>query len=318
MHILISEFMDAPAVDALRQRFDVRYAPDLVEQRDALLAAAGEADGLIVRNRSRVDAALLQAAPRLRAVGRLGVGLDNIDLDACAARGIAVIPATGANARAVAEYVVGTVLMLLRGAYGSSAEVAAGAWPRTALSQGLEAQGRTLGIVGFGGIGRLTARLAQGLDMRVAGCDAALPPDHPAWRECGVAAMSLDDLLTHSDAVTLHLPLTPGTRRLLDANRIARMRPGAVLINTSRGGIVDEAALANALRTGHFRGAALDVFDQEPLPAGTPLAGAPNLILTPHIAGLTQEANTRVSDMVAAGVTMALTGGDAVCAARAS
>jgi (S)-sulfolactate dehydrogenase len=269
MHILISEFMDAPAADA---------------------------DALIVRNRSKVDAALLQAAPRLRAVGRLGVGLDNIDLDGCAARNIAVIPATGANARAVAEYVVGAMLMLLRGAYGSTAEVAAGAWPRNALSQG--------------GIGRLTASLAQGLGMRVAGCDAALPPDHPAWRETGVTALPLDELLAQADAITLHLPLTPGTRRLMDAGRIARMRPGAVLINTSRGGIVDEAALADALRTGHLRGAALDVFEQEPLPAGSPLAGAPNLILTPHIAGLTQEANTRVSDMVAAGVTMALTGGD--------
>ncbi|MGX9690613.1 hydroxyacid dehydrogenase [Achromobacter anxifer] len=318
MHILISEFMDEPAVDALRQRFNVRYAPELVERREALLAAAGEADALIVRNRSQVDAALLQAAPRLRAVGRLGVGLDNIDLDGCAARGIAVIPATGANARAVAEYVIGTALMLLRGAYASSAEVAAGAWPRTALSQGLEAQNRMLGIVGFGGIGRLTARLAQGLDMRVAGCDAALPPDHPAWRETGVAALPLDELLAQADVVTLHLPLTPGTRQLLDAGRIARMRPGAVLINTSRGGIVDESALAQALRAGHLRGAALDVFDQEPLPAGGPLASAPNVILTPHIAGLTQEANTRVSDMVAAGVTMALTGGAAASAARAS
>lgn len=309
MRIVISEFMDRPAIDALRQRFDVRYAPDLVDQRDALLQAVGDAEGLIVRNRSQVDAALLEAAPRLRAVGRLGVGLDNIDLEGCAARGIAVVPATGANARAVAEYVVGTTLALLRGAYFSSAAVAAGQWPRNALSQGLEVQDRTLGIVGFGGIGRLVARLAQGLDMRVIGCDAALPPGHPTWEEAGVAARTLDDLLAQSDAVTLHLPLTPGTRGLLDGGRIARMRAGAVLVNTSRGGIVDEAALAAALRAGQLRGAALDVFNQEPLPAGSPLADAPNLILTPHIAGLTQEANTRVSDMVAAGVTMALTGG---------
>jgi len=314
MRIVISEFMDMPAVEALRQRFDVRYAPELVDQRDALLQAVGDADGLIVRNRSKVDAALLGAAPRLRAVGRLGVGLDNIDLDGCAARGIAVVPATGANARAVAEYVIGTTLALLRGAYFSSAAVAAGEWPRTALSQGLEAQGRTLGIVGFGGIGRLTARLARGLDMRVIGCDAALPPGNPAWKEAGVAAMPLDELLAQADAVTLHLPLTPDTRHLLDAGRIARLRRGAVLINTSRGGIVDEAALARALRAGLLRGAALDVFGEEPLPAGSPLAGAPNLILTPHIAGLTQEANTRVSDMVAAGVTIALTGGAAAAA----
>ncbi|WP_238878439.1 hydroxyacid dehydrogenase [Achromobacter xylosoxidans] len=309
MHVLISEFMDAPAVDALRQRFDVRYAPDLVEQRDALLRAAGQADALIVRNRSQVDAALLAAAPRLRAVGRLGVGLDNIDLPGCAARGIQVVPATGANARAVAEYVIGTLLALLRGAYAASAEVAGGEWPRAALSQGLEAHGRTLGVVGFGGIGQLTARLAAGLGMRVVARDAALPADHPAWADAGATRLELDDLLAQADAVTLHVPLTSGTRHLLDAARIARMRPGAVLINTSRGGIVDETALAVALRGGHLGGAALDVFEQEPLPAGGPLAGAPNLILTPHIAGLTREANTRVSDMVAAGVTIALTGG---------
>ncbi|MEN5160429.1 hydroxyacid dehydrogenase [Achromobacter spanius] len=306
MRVLISEFMDAPAVDALRQRFDVRYAPELVEQRAALLEAAADADALIVRNRSQVNAELLAAAPRLVAVGRLGVGLDNIDLAGCEARGIKVIPATGANARAVAEYVIGTMLSLLRGAYASTADVAAGTWPRTALSQGLESHGRTLGVVGFGGIGRLAAQLARGLGMRIVGSDAALPPAHPAWQEAGAEPLALDELLGQADVVTLHVPLTPQTRHLLDAARIARMRPGAILINTSRGGIVDEAALAAALRAGQLRGAALDVFEQEPLPAGSPLAGAPNLILTPHIAGLTQEANTRVSDMVAAGVTMAL------------
>jgi len=306
MQVLISEFMDAPAVDALRKRFDVRYEPDLVERRGALLDAAAHADALIVRNRSQVNAELLAAAPRLLAVGRLGVGLDNIDLPGCEARGITVIPATGANARAVAEYVIGTMLSLLRGAYASTADVAAGKWPRNALSQGLEAHGRTLGVVGFGGIGRLAAQLARGLGMRVVGSDAALPPGHPVWGEAGAEPMPLDDLLAQADVVTLHVPLTPETRHLLDAARIDRMRAGAVLINTSRGGIVDEAALANALRAGRLRGAALDVFEQEPLPAGSPLAQAPNLILTPHIAGLTQEANTRVSDMVAAGVTMAL------------
>ena len=306
MRILISEFMDAPAVQTLQQRFDVQYAPELVEQRGALLAAVADADALIVRNRTQVNAELLAAAPRLVAVGRLGVGLDNIDLAGCETRGIKVIPATGANARAVAEYVVGTMLSLLRGAYGSTADVAAGVWPRNALSQGLEAHGRTLGVVGFGGIGRLAAQLARGLGMRIVGSDAALSPDHPAWQEAGAEPLALDDLLAQADVVTLHLPLTPQTRHLLDAARIERMRAGAILINTSRGGVVEEAALAAALCAGRLRGAALDVFEQEPLPAGSALADAPNLILTPHIAGLTQEANTRVSDMVAAGVTMAL------------
>lgn len=306
MLIVISEFMDEAAVATLAARHTVRYEPDLVNHRDALLQACEAADALIVRNRTRVDAALLAAAPRLRAVGRLGVGLDNIELPACAERGIRVIPATGANARAVAEYVIATALMLLRGAYAHGAAVAAGAWPRTELSNGLEAEGRTLGIVGFGGIGQLTARLARGLDMQVAAHDPLLAADSPVWAETGAHPMALDALLAECDAVSLHLPLTPQTAGLFDAARLARMKPGAILINTARGGIIDETALAAALRSGALRGAAIDVFGQEPLPAGGPLADAPNLILTPHIAGLTQEANERVSSLVAQRVDEAL------------
>lgn len=299
MLIVISEFMDEAAVAALAARYTVRYEPDLVDRRDALLASCADADALIVRNRTQVDAALLAAAPRLRAVGRLGVGLDNIDLPGCAARNVQVLPATGANARAVAEYVVATVLLLLRGAYSHSGAVAAGQWPRNALSGGLEAENRTLGIVGFGGIGRLTARLAQGLDMNVAAHDPMLPDDAPAWKEAGVRPMALDALLAECDAISLHLPLTPQTMGLFDAALLGLMKPGAVLVNTARGGIVDEAALAAALRSGALRGAAVDVFATEPLPAGNPLADAPNVVLTPHIAGLTEEANVRVSTLVA-------------------
>ncbi|SAI22505.1 D-3-phosphoglycerate dehydrogenase [Bordetella ansorpii] len=306
MLIVISEFMDEAAVRALSARCTVRYEPDLVDRRDDLLAACADADALIVRNRTQVDAAVLAAAPRLRAVGRLGVGLDNIDLPGCAARDVQVLPATGANARAVAEYVVGTLLLLLRGAYVQSADVAGGKWPRNALSNGLEAEHRTLGIVGFGGIGRLTARLARGLDMTVVAHDPMLADDAPVWQETGVRPMPLDALLAHSDAVTLHLPLTPQTAGLFDAARLGTMKPGAILINTARGGVVDEAALAAALRSGALRGAAIDVFDQEPLPAGSPLADAPNAVLTPHIAGLTQEANVRVSTLVAQRVADAL------------
>jgi (S)-sulfolactate dehydrogenase len=299
MHIVISEFMDTAAVDLLRRDFEVRYEPDLVDRRADLLRAVAAADALIVRNRTRVDADVLGAAPTLKAVGRLGVGLDNIDVAACQARGIHVLPATGANARAVAEYVVATVLVLTRGVYHGSAQVAGGDWPRTTLSNGREVNARTLGIVGYGGIGRLTARLARGLDMRVVAYDPMLADDDPVWRETGVEPASLAGLLAQSDAVTLHIPLTEGTRNLFDASRIQAMKDGAVLVNTARGGIVDEAALARALRSGKLGGAALDVFGEEPLPAGSPLAGAPNLILTPHVAGLSQEANTRVSDMVA-------------------
>jgi len=304
--VLITEFMDAAAVASLAERCAVRYEPKVVDDRAATLAGVREVEGLIVRNRTRVDAELIAAAPRLRVVGRLGVGLDNIAVDACAARGITVIPATGANALAVAEYVVCTAMMLLRGGYLSSAAVAAGKWPRAALSEGREAAGKTLGIVGFGGIGRLTARLAQGLGMTVIGTDALLAPDAPEWREARVAYRPLEGVLAEADVVTLHLPLTDGTRHLLSAASLARMKPGAVLVNTARGGVVDEAALAQALKSGRLGGAALDVFDQEPLPAGSPLADAPNLVLTPHIGGVTLESNQRVSAMIAERVAAAL------------
>ena len=307
MKIVITEFMDEAAVASLKARFDVRHDAQLADRRDELLAAVADVDAVIVRNRTQVDQALVASAPTLRVVGRLGVGLDNIDVEACKARGIQVIPASGANALAVAEYVVCTVMLLLRGQFLSSAAVAAGEWPRGALGEGRETAGKTLGIVGFGGIGRLTARLAQGLGMRVIAADAMIPADSPAWRDNGVAPRELDGLLAESDAVTLHVPLTGDTRHLIDAARIGRMKAGAVLVNSARGGVVDEAALVAALRAGRLGGAALDVFEHEPVPAGSPLAGVPNLVLTPHVAGVTRESNARVSATIAEKVAEALT-----------
>jgi (S)-sulfolactate dehydrogenase len=307
MKILITEFMDEPAVAALSAKFDVRHDAKLADRRGELAAALADVDAVIVRNRTQVDQALLASAPKLRVVGRLGVGLDNIDVDACKARGIQVIPASGANALAVAEYVICTVMLLLRGQYLSSAGVAAGEWPRGALGNGRETAGKTLGIVGFGGIGRLTANLARGLGMRVIAADAMIPPDSPVWRDNGVAPRALDGLLAESDAVTLHVPLATETHHLIDAARIGRMKPGAILVNSARGGVVDEAALVAALRAGRLGGAALDVFEEEPVSAGSPLAGVPNLVLTPHVAGVTRESNARVSSMVAEKVAEALT-----------
>jgi (S)-sulfolactate dehydrogenase len=306
MRVVISEFMDQAAVDMIAGHHATHYDRDLVDRRDELKSRLVEADALIVRNRTQVNAELLAAAPRLSVVGRLGVGLDNIDVATCAQRGVDVIPATGANALAVAEYVIGTAMLLLRGAYQSSADVAAGKWPRTALSSGRELHGKTLGVVGFGGIGRLTARLARALGMSVVGFDAQLPAGDPIWQDEGVEPRTLDALLAKSDVVTLHVPLVPATRRLIDASRIAAMKPGAVIVNTSRGGVVDETAVAGALRGGQIGGAALDVFEIEPLPPGSPLAGCPNLVLTPHVAGVTAESNERVSTMIAEKVIAAL------------
>ena len=299
MNIIITEFMDVPAVQSLKAQFNTTYDATLVDRRAEMLASLSDCDALIVRNRTQVNAELLAAAPALKVVGRLGVGLDNIDVAACKARGVEVIPATGANALAVAEYVIGTAMMLLRGTYFSSAAVADGSWPRGPLSNGRETGDKTMGIVGFGGIGQLTARLARGLGMHTIAYDPMIPSDAAVWAKQGTECVDLATVFQSSDVLTLHVPLLDSTRNLVNAARLASMKADAILINTARGGIVDQAALADALKNKRLGGAALDVFDVEPMKADSPLAGCPNLILTPHIAGVTSEANTRVSSLIA-------------------
>lgn len=309
MKIVISEFMDETALKEFGAGDRVQYAPGLVDDRPALLEAVADADALIVRNRTQVNTELLEAAPGLRVVGRLGVGLDNIDLDACTARNVVVHPATGANTLSVAEYVISATLSLLRGAYASNAAMIAGEWPRNALI-GNEASGRCMGLWGYGGIARAVAERARALGMSVAAMDPYLPADDPAWvgiERCETPA----DLLARADVLSLHVPLTDETRNMIDADAISQMRPGAVLINTARGGIVDESALVAALTSGALGGAALDVFNTEPLTAeaGKLFEGAPNLILTPHIAGVTNEGNVRVSSVTVENVKRELSNG---------
>jgi (S)-sulfolactate dehydrogenase len=297
--IVISEFMDEAALREGFSGFDVLYDPALVDHPDDLAAAVREARTLIVRNRTRVDRALLERAPALSCIGRLGVGLDNIDTAACEARGVAVYPATGANDVSVAEYVITAAMVLLRGAYAATSDVIAGAWPRSRL-MGREISGKRLGLVGFGSIARETAKRAAALDMAVTAHDPFVPPEHPAWSQPygRVVRLALDELLATADVVSLHVPLTPDTRNLIDTAALRRMKAGAVLINAARGDVVDEAAVASALREGRLGGAALDVFEEEPLSAERAkkiFAGCPNLVLTPHVAGVTQESNVRVS-----------------------
>lgn len=306
MRIVISEFMDDAAVAALARQFDVLYDRALVDDRAALDIQVADADALIVRNRTSVDEALLACAPRLRVVGRLGVGLDNIDQPACAARRIEVIPATGANALAVAEYVIASALMLLRGAYAATDDVGAGRWPRARVSNGREMAGKILGIVGFGGIGRLTGRLGRAMGMTAIGFDPQLEPASSVWRDDATRFRTFAEVIAEADVLTLHVPLVPATRNLIDAARLATMKRDAILINTARGGVVDEAAVAAALRANALGGAALDVFGHEPLGIGSPLADCPRLVLTPHIAGVTRESNERVSSLVARRVADAL------------
>jgi (S)-sulfolactate dehydrogenase len=304
--IVITEFMDEPAVEDLSRDYTVVYDPNLVDRPDEITSLLGDARALIVRNRTQVTGDLLSAGPALEVIGRLGVGLDNIDLDACAARGVAVCPATGANTVSVAEYVMGVMLLLLRGAtYRSNGAMAAGDWPRTAL-RSREAAQRQIGLVGLGAIAREVARRALAFDMTVAAHDPYVADGDPVWKT--VERQTMDELLSRSDVLTLHVPLTPETRHMIDADAITRMKPGLILINAARGGIVDEAAVTAALAAGRIGGVVLDVFENEPLDAehGASFNDLTNLVLTPHVAGITDEANERTGTITAANVRNAL------------
>ncbi|WP_454688982.1 hydroxyacid dehydrogenase [Achromobacter aloeverae] len=303
MKILIPESIHPQSLERLRAEHEVMFDPTLFTRRSELVAAARDAHALIVRNRTQVRDDLLDALGQCRAVGRLGVGLDNIDVPGCQARGIEVIPALGANARSVAEYVVTCAMLLLRYShYSVSSALADGRWVRPTRPEGDEVAGRTLGLIGFGSIGQLTGRLASRLDMRVVAHDPSLRPGTSIDFECQM--LPLDELLASSDVVSLHVPLMPETEGLINAERLAKMKPGAALINAARGGIVDEAALAQALSEGRLRAAAVDVFEHEPGPGSNVLPeskvweGVPNLLLTPHIAGVTADSEQRVGELV--------------------
>jgi len=299
--VVISEFMDKNIALEVLDNLDVQYDPTLVDDRAALLETLAQARAIIVRNRTQVDSELLDHAPNLKVVGRLGVGLDNIDLGACKSRNVAVCPATGANDVAVAEYAITAALVLLRGAWSATDRMIAGEWPRTDL-MGREISGKRLGLIGFGSIARQVAARAVALGMAVSAFDPYLAPGDPAWSD--VRAATLPDLAADCDVISVHVPLTDETRHLIGVEFIRSMRAGAILINTARGGVVDESALIEALRDGRLGGAALDVFESEPLDgkSGAAFAGVPNLLLTPHIAGITEEANQRVSLVTAQNV----------------
>ena len=297
--ILISEFITSQALDSLRSVHQVVYEPELHQDREALIAAMQNIDALIVRNLTQVNEEILRGSSNLKVVGRLGVGLENIDLPACAKRNIKVIPATGANADSVAEYVVGAAVALTRGFIPATMATLKGEWPRPRFSGYHEFLGQTLGIVGFGSIGRVVAKKAHAFGLQCVAYDPMLSGDSIALDGFSVPLLQLNNLLSQSDAVTLHLPYLPETKNLLNAVTLDQMKKGACLINTARGGIVDEIALADRLRSGRIGGAAIDVFSAEPAKDLSHFTGIENLILTPHIAGVTYESNERVSQMIA-------------------
>ncbi len=304
--IVITEFMDEQVLAQLSNDFEINYNPSLFERPIELINALKTSRGLIVRNNTQVTSELLKTAAKLRVIGRLGVGLDNIDLVECAKREIVVCPAHGANARAVAEYVIATAFLLLRGAYQASGKLISGAWPREQLSQGQELGGKTLGLIGFGSVGQEVARLSRAVGLCVCAYDPMINPESTVWED--IARVTFVQLLEQSDVVSLHVPLTDETQSLLGPPELDNMKQGAILINTARGGIVDEIALVDALKSGRLAGAALDVFSDEPLSptVARHFDDIDNLILTPHIAGLTMEANKRVSRMTVENVARVL------------
>ena len=304
--ILISEFITSQALDTLCSKHDVIYEPDLYKDRPALIAAMQNIDALVVRNLTQVNEEVLIASPNLKVVGRLGVGLENIELPACGKRNIKVIPAAGANAESVAEYVVGAAVALTRGFIPATSATLKGEWPRPRFSSYHEFLGQTLGIVGFGGIGRVVAKKAHAFGLQCVAYDPMLSVDSVELGGFSVPLITLNELLSSSDTVSLHLPFLPETKNLFNASTLDQMKEGACLVNTARGGIVDEFALAERLRSGRIGGAAIDVFSAEPAKDLSHFVGIENLILTPHIAGVTHESNERVSQMIADEVNLYL------------
>jgi D-3-phosphoglycerate dehydrogenase len=313
--ILVSEWVHPETLKLLEVHTEVRYEPELHGEAAALRKAIAAARALIVRNATRVTAELLEAAPRLKVVGRVGVGLDNLDLDALKTRGVQVTWAPGTNAVSVAEYVIGAMLALSRRFVEVSADLHRGNWDRQAAVGG-EIFAKTLGIVGLGDIGGRLAKRASAFGMTILASDPLAHDSAFNVQEFGARLVELDTLLAEADIVSLHLPLLPGTRNLIDAYALAHMKSSALLINTARGGLVDERALAEALKEGRLAGAALDVRAKEPPGESDPLRGLANVILTPHVAGVTEEANRRASLRVAGDVLRVLAGENPVSPLR--
>jgi D-3-phosphoglycerate dehydrogenase len=302
MRILVAERIAREGLEllAVRHEVDERVGLDPA----TLQVAIAPYEALIVRSQVQVDAQLIAAGHRLRVIGRAGVGLDNIDVEAARRAGIAVVNAPGGNTIAAAEHAMALLLAVARHIPAADASVRAGEWARARFG-GSQLSGRTLGIIGLGRIGLAVADRARGFGMRLLGSDpyvaSEVAGDH------GIELVGLPELLEGSDVVTVHVPLTDETAHLLDAVAIASLKPGAIVLNLARGGVVDEAALAEALNDGRVAGAGIDVFEREP-PRESPLLGAPNAVLTPHIAASTAEAQVAVGVEIAERVLEILEG----------
>jgi len=263
------------------------------------------AEGIVSRM-GRLDAAVMDAAPRLKVISKHGVGVDNIDIQAAADRGIPVLVATGANAVSVAEHVIALLLATVKRVLPLDAGLRAGRWEKPGYS-GSEIAGSTMGLMGMGSIAQATGRMAKGLGLRLVGFDPYAPDS--AFEALGVhRCTSFEDLLDQANILSLHCPLTDQTRSILNADALARMPAGGYVINTARGGLIDEAALVAAIQSGHIAGAGLDTFAVEPPAADHPFFNVPEIVLTPHIGGVTRQAGARVGVDAVRGIFQVLNG----------
>jgi D-3-phosphoglycerate dehydrogenase / 2-oxoglutarate reductase len=310
--VLISENVQGAQVEALNSRFKVVIEPELWKDPALLAEKTKNCRALIVRNQTPVNAALIDAARELLVIGRAGVGLDNVDYKHAEQAGIVVAFTPDQNAISVAEIAMGMMLSLARFIPGADADTKKGNWNRQRFV-GIELYGKTLGIVGAGKIGYLTARRAMAFGMKVLAYDPFLSPDNILLSDMQAELVELDELMARADVVSCHLPATPQTTGLLNRERFMKMKPGAFFINTSRGKVVEEKGLVEALKAGIVGGAALDVRSQEPPQIGE-LESLPNVILLPHIAAFTREAQDRVTAAVCSDVARVLDGKPAISA----
>ncbi|MBZ8177136.1 phosphoglycerate dehydrogenase [Corynebacterium poyangense] len=300
--VLIADKLAQSTVDALGDAVEVRWVDG--PNRAELLAAVGEADALLVRSATTVDREVLEAAPNLKIVGRAGVGLDNVDISAATERGVMVANAPTSNIHSACEHAISLLLSTARQIPDADASLRSGEWKRSAF-QGVEIYGKTIGVVGFGHIGQLFAQRLAAFETEIIAYDPYANPARAA--QLGVELVELEELMSRADFVTIHLPKTPETAGMFNAELLAKSKPGQIIINAARGGLVDEQALADAINDGRIRGAGFDVYSTEPC-TDSPLFGIKNTVVTPHLGASTLEAQDRAGTDVADSVLRALHG----------
>jgi D-3-phosphoglycerate dehydrogenase len=303
--IVISEDVWSDGFAELAKSQMTVHEPDLWSKREELKKVLADAEALVVRNRTQVDEELFAAAPKLKVVGRAGVGLDNIDIDAANRHGVVISAALGINAVAVGELTLGLALALLRKVTELDASTREGGWNRKA---GSEISGKTWGMLGFGATARALARLLKGFNVTVLAYDPFAKIDPEFASETNTILTTIEDVIARSDLLSLHMPATPETTKVINASTLAAMKPHAIIINVGRGELIDEVALEEALKRNEIAGAALDVRGSEP-PKDSRFTDLSNVILTPHIAGITTESQSKINNVLVSEVRAALTGG---------